>query len=77
MTGSVLLDNIGELVTNDPDVPGPLGLCHDAAMIIAGEKVAWIGPGAMAPAVDDRVDCRGRHCASRLRRQPFTLGLRW
>jgi imidazolonepropionase len=57
MTASLLLDNIGELVTNDPDVPGALGLRRDVALVIAGEEVAWIGPGAQAPAVDARIDC--------------------
>ncbi len=59
MTASMLLDNIGELVTNDPHVAGALGLRHDVAMVIAGEEVAWIGPGAQAPAADARIDCGG------------------
>jgi imidazolonepropionase len=59
MTASLLLDNVGELVTNDPEMPGPLGLRHDVAVVIADEEVAWIGPGAQAPAVDARIDCAG------------------
>lgn len=59
MTASLLLDNIGELVTNDPGMPDPLGLRHDVAVIIDGDEVAWIGAGGQAPAVDARIDCAG------------------
>ena len=59
MTASLLLDNIGELVTNDPGMPDPLGLRQDVAVIIDGDEVAWIGAGGQAPAVDARIDCAG------------------
>lgn len=57
---SVLLTNIGELVTNDPDAGDLLGLRHDAALVMDGGVVAWVGPAAEAPAVDERVDAGGR-----------------
>lgn len=63
MSGSTLLTGIGELVTNDPDrVAGddPAGLLHDAAVVIAGERIAWVGPAASAPDADVRVDVAGR-----------------
>ncbi|GAA4121142.1 imidazolonepropionase [Nocardioides fonticola] len=63
MSGSTLLTGIGELVTNDPDrVAGDdtAGLLHDAAVVIAGERIAWVGPAASAPDADARVDVAGR-----------------
>jgi imidazolonepropionase len=59
---TVLYDNIGELVTNDPGQgdESPLGIHHDAAMVIDGDCVAWIGPNGRAPDADHSVDCRNR-----------------
>ncbi|GAA1829384.1 imidazolonepropionase [Agromyces salentinus] len=46
MPRRTLLTNIGELVTNDP-APGrdggPLGIIRDAAVLIEGDRVAWVG----------------------------------
>jgi len=57
---SRLIDNIGELVTNDPALgEGRLGLLRDAALAIADGRVAWVGPRAQAPACDERVDAAG------------------
>ncbi|MBJ7337904.1 imidazolonepropionase [Mycolicibacterium sp.] len=58
---SVLYDNIGELVTNDPSVGdgSPLGLVVDAAIVVADGLVAWVGPRTGAPDADDRVDVGG------------------
>ena len=48
---SLLVTNIGELVTNDPQAgPGPLGVLRDAALVAEGAHVAWVGPAAVAPA---------------------------
>ena len=61
MTGLVF-ENIGTLVTNDPQLgEGPLGLLHDAALVVEGEVVVWAGPGAAVPegAATDRVDVAG------------------
>jgi imidazolonepropionase len=57
-SGSVLVANIGELVTNDPERGdgSPLGLCRDAALVAADGRVAWIGPAAGAPAADTAID---------------------
>jgi imidazolonepropionase len=58
---SLLLDNIGTLVTNDPGLgAGPLGLVHDAAVVVAGKRVSWVGRSAEAPAADARHDAEGR-----------------
>ena len=44
----LLLTGIGELVTNDPDRDGLLGLVTNAAVAIKGGRVAWVGPEAEA-----------------------------
>jgi imidazolonepropionase len=59
----VLVEGIGELVTNDPSFgPAPLGLVHDAAVAIEGERVVWVGPGAAVPegVSGPRLDVQGR-----------------
>ncbi|MEU9087013.1 imidazolonepropionase [Streptomyces sp. NPDC048357] len=56
------ITNIGSLVTNDPSVGdgSPLGLLQDATVVIDGDKVAWVGPAAKAPAADEAFDAQGR-----------------
>ena len=56
---TVLYDNIGELVTNDPTHGGLLGVLTDAALVVDGDHVAWVGPKSEAPVADRRVDCDG------------------
>ncbi|MCM4080780.1 imidazolonepropionase [Paractinoplanes hotanensis] len=55
---SILIDNIGELVTNDEGA-GLLGLRRDVAVVVEGDRIAWIGPSAQAPASDQRIDAGG------------------
>ena len=57
---AVLITHIGELVTNDPERDGLLGLVTDAALVVDGGTVAWVGPAAEAPAADEYVDAAGR-----------------
>lgn len=58
---STLLTGISELVTNDPEIgEGKLGIVEDAAVVLDGESVAWVGPAAQAPDADSRRDLRGR-----------------
>jgi imidazolonepropionase len=58
---SLLVTNIGELVTNDPSLgDGPLGVLRDAALVAADGRVAWVGPAARAPAADISLDADGR-----------------
>ncbi|SIO85948.1 imidazolonepropionase [Nocardiopsis sp. JB363] len=59
--GTVLVDGIATLVTNDPSLgEGPLGEISDAALVIEEGRVAWAGPRASAPAADARIDADGR-----------------
>ena len=59
---SLLIDRIGELVTNDPTRGdgSPLGLIRDAALVIEDGHVSWVGASATAPAADERLDAGGR-----------------
>lgn len=59
---TILYDNIGELVTNDPRQGdgSALGVCHGAAVLVDGDRIGWIGPAHRAPAADRRVDCESR-----------------
>ena len=59
MTATVIT-NIGELVTNDPEADDLLGLVADAALVVEGSVVAWVGRAADAPAADQQVDAGGR-----------------
>ena len=56
---TVVFDRIGELVTNDLAHGGPLGVLRDAAVVVEGDRVAWVGLSAQAPAADDRIDLEG------------------
>ena len=51
---SVLITNIGELVTNSAPA------LHDAALVVEDAAVAWTGPAARAPAADEMVNAAGR-----------------
>jgi imidazolonepropionase len=57
----VLLDGIGELFANDPEV-GSDGVIHDAAVALEGDRVVWTGPRAAAPdgVAGPRLDVDGR-----------------
>jgi imidazolonepropionase len=63
---SVLITQIGELVTNAPDgvppAPGAGGFAavSDAALVIEDGLIAWTGPAAHAPVADEVVDAAGR-----------------
>ena len=55
-----LFTNIGELVTNDPAHDGtPLGILTDAAILVEGGRIAWVGPRTAAPAADIAHDLSG------------------
>ncbi len=57
---STVITNIAELVTNDPDADDVLGIVERAALVVAGGRVAWVGPATEAPAADVLVDAGGR-----------------
>jgi imidazolonepropionase len=61
VTAAILVDGIGELVTNDPELGdgSPIGLVRNAAMLVEGGHVRWAGGRALAPDADDRVDMAG------------------
>lgn len=58
---SMLVTGIGELVTNDAASGdgSRLGVLHDAALVIDGSAVAWVGPASRAPAADALLDVHG------------------
>ncbi|MFG1643851.1 imidazolonepropionase [Amycolatopsis sp. NPDC049252] len=53
---AVVITGIGELTTNDPE----LGRLTDAALVLDGTEVAWVGPASRAPDADEHVDVEGR-----------------
>jgi imidazolonepropionase len=61
---SILITNIGELVTNQPEPTaggaGGFAAVTGAALVIEDGRVAWTGPAARAPAADQMVDAGGR-----------------
>jgi imidazolonepropionase len=58
---SLLLTGIAELVTNDPTHDGtPLGLLDDAAVVLEGRRIAWVGRRLDAPDADAARDLGGR-----------------
>ncbi|WP_256105297.1 imidazolonepropionase [Streptomyces sp. ODS05-4] len=58
---ATVITNIANLVTNDPSLgDSPLGLIQDAAVVIDGDRIAWVGESSKAPATDNRFDAGGR-----------------
>jgi imidazolonepropionase len=56
---TLVVDNIGQLVTNDPELgEGPLGIVRDAALVIEGDRIAAVEPSGAA--ADERLDATGR-----------------
>ncbi|MFD2415102.1 imidazolonepropionase [Amycolatopsis pigmentata] len=53
---AILITGIGELTTNDPE----LGRRREAALVLDGERIAWVGSASAPPAADERVDVGGR-----------------
>lgn len=53
---ALLIDGIGELVTGGTERP----VVQDAAIVIEGDRIAWVGESAAAPDADERVDAEGR-----------------
>ncbi len=55
MTATLLVD-IGLLATQDDS----LGEIRDAAIVLSGDSIAWVGPVASAPDADERVGVGGK-----------------
>lgn len=53
---TLLIDRIGQLVTGDTERP----VVADAAVVIDGDRIAWVGESAAAPDADERFDADGR-----------------
>jgi imidazolonepropionase len=53
---ATVITGIAELTTNEPE----LGRLTDAAVVIEGERVVWVGRAADEPPSDERVDAGGR-----------------
>ena len=52
---STLITNIGQLVTNDPE----LGIQRDVALVYSDGYVSWIGSKEKAPGADNLIDAEG------------------
>ncbi|MBP2266767.1 imidazolonepropionase [Pseudarthrobacter sp. PvP004] len=55
-SASTLITNIGELMTQDMEHR----VLKDAAIVIEGERIAWLGSSKDAPAADENIDAQGR-----------------
>jgi imidazolonepropionase len=53
---TTLITNLGELMTQDQEHR----VLRDAAVVVEGERIAWIGAAPDAPAADESVDAGGR-----------------
>ncbi len=56
---TTLLTGISLLATQDDDV-GHLGEINGGALVLDGERIAWVGRAGNAPDADERVDLGGR-----------------
>ena len=54
--GTQLISNIGQLITNSDE---ELGIITDAAIVIDGQQVLWVGSNKEAPAADSTIDANG------------------
>jgi imidazolonepropionase len=57
---STLIEGIGLLVTNDPEI-GPLTAeLNNAAVVVEDGLISWVGESSAAPDADSRIDAEGR-----------------
>ena len=57
---SILVDDIGLLVTNDREYGSPTGERSAAAVVIEDGVVVWVGDSADSPDADEHIDAGGR-----------------
>ena len=61
---TLLIDNIGELSTQDwkdgSAEAAAASVLRDAAVVLDGERIAWVGTSSSAPPADERYDAGGR-----------------
>ncbi len=57
---SLVITNIGELMTQHLWGGAQGGVLREAAVVIEGERISWLGPAASAPAADESFDAGGR-----------------
>lgn len=57
---TTLITNIGELTTNVASGGDRFGTLHDAAVLIDGGRIAWVGSAVDAPDAEQSVDAGGR-----------------
>ncbi len=57
---SLVITGVGELVTNDPQRDGVLGLVSEAAVVVEHDRIVWVGPAVDAPVADTAYDAGGR-----------------
>lgn len=59
--GSLIISNIGELTTNDDTgAHSADGRVQNAAVVIEGNRIVWVGEATKAPAADEYFDAVGR-----------------
>jgi len=56
---TTLINDIGLLVTNDPEVGSGTAELRDAAVVIEDGRIAWIGDTKAAPPADERMSAGG------------------
>ncbi|WP_430783143.1 imidazolonepropionase [Actinoplanes sp. G11-F43] len=56
---SIVITDIGELVTNTGHGRDRLGIVRDAAVVVEDGRIAWIGASVRAPDADERIDAGG------------------
>jgi imidazolonepropionase len=59
---AIAITGIGELTTNDSEVGdgSPLGLLREAAVVVEGGRISWVGAQAGVPPADRVIDLAGR-----------------
>ncbi|MGD1011353.1 MAG: imidazolonepropionase [Acidimicrobiales bacterium] len=61
MLGSLLVSDIGLLVTNRPEIgEGALGAMRGVDLVVENGTVVWIGAHGVSPAADEMLDADGR-----------------